>query len=304
MVTFYLFDPNDSFLQCCPPRLDEQHRYITGILGGRLIVADGVDLEGGGRVLDAGTGTGASLSSHTPNHPRFLCIYLTGAWILDVAKEVGPKPELIGADLFSTMFPPADADWVPPNIHFLQASTLDLPKDWSGTFDLINQRFMIAAFTLDQWRTVVSEFYRVLKPGGKIQFIEVHGPTPADALAGKFDAKYCFHKFIAPFSHAVEKRGLAWDCAEKLPGILTDSGFEDVFYIDQRGPVGSSGGTQGRRGAKVLEPILDYGLKLQKEEVGLADEDAKRMKAEVLKEWDEVPGMYFELRAVFAAKPL
>jgi SAM-dependent methyltransferase len=233
------------------------------------------------------------------------CVHLAGAWILAVAKEVGDEPELIGADISTSMFPPADANWVPPNVQFFEASTLSLPREWTNTFDLVNQRFMIAAFTTDQWRTAVSEIFRVLKPGGKAQLVEVISPSSDAVASGRIDKKYCLHRIADTITRAMDKRGQPFDCAHRIPAYLQEAGFIDVSYVDGRGPVGKYGGEQGLRGAYVLRPIVLMYLRVLKQEgvLGENEIDIDRMTEGIVKEWEEDPGMYFELRATVATKP-
>ena len=99
--------------------------------------------------------------------------------------------ELIGVDVSPNNFP--DAANLPKNIHLSLASATNLPKEWSNKFELVNQCFMLSALLAAEWPQVVSEIFRVLKPGGRVQLCELDPRYPLEkppALARH--SEFCF----------------------------------------------------------------------------------------------------------------
>ncbi|KAL5480483.1 hypothetical protein ACEPAI_1753 [Sanghuangporus weigelae] len=123
-------------------RLQTQHRLFTEILGGKLIVDKTVRIRPGDRVLDSGTGAGTAVL---------------------LALESAPETaEFVGIDVSSRMFP---AD-VLNNMKLFEMSSLSFPSQWDDSFDFVNQRLLIGAFTIEQWKMALSGYFRALKPGG------------------------------------------------------------------------------------------------------------------------------------------
>jgi SAM-dependent methyltransferase len=102
------------------------------------------------KVLDIGTGS--------------------GIWCLEMATEF-PTAEIYGIDL-SDRFPTTIK---PRNCTFISGNILDgLPFD-DAHFDFVFQRMLCAALTKAQWHQVCKEIYRVLKPGGYVEFFDFDG---------------------------------------------------------------------------------------------------------------------------------
>ena len=91
------------------------------------------------------------------------------SWILDLLKVAPPGVDIVGIDISSAMFPTD----IPKSVSLYEVSVMSLPPTWDGSFDLVNQRLLIAALTEGQWQRTISELFRVLKPGGSIQITEV-----------------------------------------------------------------------------------------------------------------------------------
>lgn len=88
---------------------------------------------------------------------------------MDLAKSVPSSVELYGSDVSSYHFPRAH----PANVHFVEASSTKFPEDWTGKFDIVDQRLLVAALRTEEWPVVLSDDLRVLKPGGYAQFAEM-----------------------------------------------------------------------------------------------------------------------------------
>jgi len=188
-------------------RLQLQHemlvKYTKDLLPAGLRLADGDE------VLDAGTGS--------------------GVWLMDVARLVPTSPTFIGVDIEKRLFPQPL-----PNTKFVVQSTLSLPSDWSAKFNLVHQRLMVAAFSRQAWKSCISEFYRVLKPGGCLQLEEI------DFLGVLEEAHVppLTERFWKGARVLCEARGVSSDCLLRIPGLLIDAGFTDLRAIKNRIPYG------------------------------------------------------------------
>jgi len=257
-------------------RLNGQHIYLKKFAyDDRLVYDQNVLLGEGSSVLDSGTGT--------------------VAWLLDLAKEVPQSVELVGVDVSANNFP--DAGTLPGNVHLSLASATDLPKEWTNKFDLVNQRFMISALLEVEWPKVLSEIFRVLKPGATVQLCELDPRYPVEKPPALARHGELLHK-------AANKRGLLRYCARELPRMLQDAGFVDVVDEGKPCPVGKPFGKWGEQGAKgpagawwnMKHALVEQGtVSSAKEYDDLLDE--------LVKEWDE-KGIYLVARMICATKPL
>ena len=68
------------------------------------------------------------------------------------------------------LYPPPDT-WVPPNVKY---EVDDMLKTWmfAQPFQLIHIRYMLGAFTDEQWRLLYKQAYKNLAPGGWIEQLE------------------------------------------------------------------------------------------------------------------------------------
>ncbi|KAL0096954.1 S-adenosyl-L-methionine-dependent methyltransferase [Phycomyces blakesleeanus] len=113
-----------------------------------------------GRVLDIGCGP--------------------GSWCLDLAADF-PELEIIGLDFQESMFP--DAGTIPPNCIFIRYNVLmGLGQFEEKSIDYCHIRFMNLSLTVRQYAQVVRDCWRVLKPGGYLEMMEmdmmIYSPGP------------------------------------------------------------------------------------------------------------------------------
>lgn len=96
----------------------------------------------------------------------------------------------------------------PRNDNFFSRSRTKLPREWTDSYSLVNQRVLYAALTESQWDSALVEAHRVLAPGGWVQSIEgseIPPHTgPYSERIGKILAKLHAHK------------GLVIDVAKRL----------------------------------------------------------------------------------------
>lgn len=224
------------------------------------------------------------------------CIILppifAGAWALEAAEQLPASVEIHAVDLSNNNFPPSP----PLNVHFLVASVTNLPKDWTESFDFVNQRLLFSALLREQWPEVLSEIFRVLKPGGAVQFVEMdlYHPVPETPVVS-------YYRDIHELG--MDKAGLLGRVGTKLHGMLLDSGFVGVKSEAKHNPVGKMWGEIGIQGAKcyggafrkLADMFLKAGTVKTKEEY---DELMDKLEHE----WDE-QGTQYHCMIVCARKP-
>lgn len=75
-----------------------------------------------------------------------------------------PNSDFTGIDLLT--YPILD---LPPNVHIKVSDAQQLPFP-EESFDFVFQRMGNMGYSQDQWRIVMDECVRVLKPGGWVEF--------------------------------------------------------------------------------------------------------------------------------------
>lgn len=132
-------------------RLNVQHEAVKALMGGELVRAP-IDLgKSNIRVLDSGTAQ--------------------ANWLLDLSKSTHPTAQLVGTDIAPEQFP--DEKALPHGMSLQMQSIFDpWPSDWDGSFDLVHQRFVLAACeSLEQAQEAVNQLASLAKPGG---WVEIH----------------------------------------------------------------------------------------------------------------------------------
>lgn len=75
-----------------------------------------------------------------------------------------------GVDFSPMVFP---EEKKPDNVKFIQANILDGLPFLDDTFDFVNMRLMVTAFTATEWKEkVIPELVRVTRQGGYIELME------------------------------------------------------------------------------------------------------------------------------------
>ncbi|KAL1701844.1 S-adenosyl-L-methionine-dependent methyltransferase [Schizophyllum commune] len=162
-------------------RLQAQHDMIIRAFDGHLITVP-IKILPGTTVLDSATGT--------------------GLWTLQ-ASALQPEASFTGIDIESRNLPASP----PPNAAFLVHNITALPEDWSGTFDLVHQRLLIAAL-------------RAEEPGGWAQIVDLSLLWLQRGPVGR--------RFWDVFRALSEARTMLSTCAEDIPQMLEDAGFCNV----------------------------------------------------------------------------
>ena len=214
--------------------------------------------------------------------------------MLEFATQIPDTVEIQGIDIASRLFPQT----YPPNIELSIESITSLPADWSCTFAYVHQRLLLAALTIDMWKSALAEIFRVLKPGGWVELVETTSRIPH---VGPCSIKLNSMKF-ALYAH----KNLLVDHKKQLRGLLLGAGFVGIECIDHPVPVGESAGESGREArtnftnvvSAMKTPMLNaggFGIVATEEEF---DQSVMKMK----EEWKRSEGVV-EVFTFCAQKP-
>jgi demethylmenaquinone methyltransferase/2-methoxy-6-polyprenyl-1,4-benzoquinol methylase len=158
---------------------------------------------------------------------------------LDVAAGTGtsskallvPGGEVVAADFSKGMIEQGKKQH--PEISFVYADAMKLPFQ-TGEFDVVTISFGLR--NVQNYQTALSEFHRVLKPGGKLVICEF------SKVRGLLGALYKFYlrgilpiiaKLISsnPEAYTYLSESIeAWPDQKELEQKITDAGFKSVSY--------------------------------------------------------------------------
>lgn len=215
-----------------------------------------------------------------------------GIWAVELASEVSESVDIQASDVSDSNFPPSH----PPNVHFSLASVTSLPPEWSNKFDLVNQRFLFGALLAKEWPVALSEIYRVLKPGGAVQLIEMdpYSPTPTTSITSQI---------IKSTSEACEMLGLQIGIAGSLADLVKATGFVDVVDETKRLPLGKTWGEIGLQGTLAIGGAYRSASGMMVKTGAFASkEEHERLINKLVEEWD-VHGTHYSCKVVCARKP-
>ncbi|KIK52162.1 hypothetical protein GYMLUDRAFT_233586 [Collybiopsis luxurians FD-317 M1] len=245
-------------------RLNLQHRIILQTFENQLSLAP-LNLENGDRILESAAGTG-----------------IWALEFLEENKKKGIMLEMDCIDISDKQFTPN----YPSNLNFSLHSVTDLPAEWSSTFLYAHQRLLIAAMNDTLWRKAISEFFRVLVPGGWVELVEI------EAKDGHWDVGPSSTKVQSILSRLYGSKGVVGDLGTYLPTLLKEAGFVDVRCEERRTPVGPSG-FPGDEWGKFWK-----GLKRDVADGGgygfvNSGEEYEQLVDEAVSEWNTKPGEAF-----------
>lgn len=160
-----------------------------------------------GKILDLGTGT--------------------GIWAMSVA-DMFPEAEVLGIDLS-----PIQPSWVPSNLRFVID---DFEDEWTygGHWDFIHLRYTLGS--LQNIPAMLDRIRTHLRPGGWVEFQEIHGdPQCDDGTMADDDMMAQYYRLGA---EAMSKFGLDITQVRSLGERLQKAGFVDVRCVVRKLPLG------------------------------------------------------------------
>jgi ubiquinone/menaquinone biosynthesis C-methylase UbiE len=240
---------------------------VKRVFGNRLL-NDRISIKPDDKIADIGTGS--------------------GSWALDLAHESPSSITIQACDLNLNV--PKSAS-VPPNIHFSTQSVLALPESWSSTFAVVHQRLFIFALTVPQWEQALAELYRVTKPGGYLQIVELETRL---RLPQHPKAVGAHDKMFDIVSRTINGLGLRWDLIDLLPSLVERAGFKDVREEVRVAPWAGGKAERSGPGAALKDDAVKNAVTFVKTvqskvvAAGYAsDAEYERMLGQMAKEWDE-----------------
>ncbi|CAG8685327.1 5036_t:CDS:2, partial [Ambispora gerdemannii] len=196
-------------------RLIRTHEALKNFWGGLFHSPVEEKLRRGAQVVDIGCGP--------------------GVWLLDMAKKY-PKSHFVGID-FSPIFP---TDGLPENLEFVNCNFLDGSPFNDSYFEFTHQKFMIAAYTEEQWEEkAIPELLRITKPGGWIEIEEGDAAITSNGNSTQRIANAIKNYF--------KSKDLNWKIGESIPLLFEKTNaFSEIINKKRTSAFGKKGGITGQ----------------------------------------------------------
>ncbi|KAK4204137.1 S-adenosyl-L-methionine-dependent methyltransferase, partial [Triangularia verruculosa] len=178
-------------------RLQYQHELFNMVFENRLIFPP---VPRPRRILECGSGC--------------------GAWAIEVAEQY-PECEVIGLDVYPYPVP----EDTPDNVDF-QVDDLNSPSTFPPNyFDLVNSRLMSGGIHVNRWTNYLSDIFRVLRPGGWCQMVEIYYNAQSDngTLTANHALQVWSQSYLQSIQHYKDPR-----VALRLQTLMTEAGFVEV----------------------------------------------------------------------------
>ncbi|KAF3906218.1 hypothetical protein ABW20_dc0101622 [Dactylellina cionopaga] len=178
-------------------RLNRQHAVFRKIFDSRLIFPP---VENPKRVLDCGYGS--------------------GAWAIEAAEQY-PEAEIIAVDISPHLKP----DETPGNL-WCQVDDLNEPFNFRpGEFDFVHSRLVAPGINKSRWPGYVKDCFKVLKPGGWLQMVEIYFNVQSDN--GTLTEDHGLRRWSKTFLEVYEdKKDLR--APTRLQPLMEGAGFVEV----------------------------------------------------------------------------
>ncbi len=149
----------------------------------------------------------------------------TGRATVELAQQVGQMGKLDALDLTQAMMARAQEKirglGLQQRVEFRTGNANHLPYE-DGAFDVLYNAYMFDLIPVEQFTTILTEFKRVLKPGGRLMLVNMSKDRGGKTL---YEALY--------------RRGLAGACRPvALSGVLNTVGFESITRQYRRNVAG------------------------------------------------------------------
>jgi len=174
------------------------------------------ELKPGENVLDAGSGPG---------------------WLaIKAARQVGENGKVFGIDITPGMLERAihnaSAEGVSRICEFREGNALEIPFS-NETFDLVLSNFMLHALSEDEKQVAISEFYRVLKPNGRVVLCDAVPSEDADETLAKWSKRFPAVERDMLRHIACHLREWNLTAAGKLLEMFSLAGFKAIERIEE-----------------------------------------------------------------------
>lgn len=131
---------------------------------------------------------------------------------------------------------PIQPAWVPPNCKF---EVDDAEREWTfrpNHFDLIHARNLSQSIETVAWPKLMAKIKRCLEPGGWVELAELGSELYSDdnTMAPGNGLKVQFELV----RESMERIGRSFPDEEALRKRLIDAGFEDVYCVNYKHPIG------------------------------------------------------------------
>lgn len=215
---------------------------------------------------------------------------------MELSRKLSKSIEFFGCDISSKHFP----DDIPENVHLLTASVTSLPGVWTEQFSFVNQRLLCFGLLASEWPVALSEIYRVLKPGGYVQFVDMD--FSAKALNGGTHT----NRFLDLFVELMKKRSFIHDCSSRLKSLVEKAGFIDIISEKKYLPMGKAWGKVGEIGKDIfLTGSGSLAIAMQASSLVSSESEVYTLIKESKEELDSADdGMLLVGHVVCARKPL
>ncbi|SRR5579884_1561349 len=152
-----------------------------------------------------------------------------GEWARDLACE-HPQIKVVGIDISKRMVEYAEAHAQLRGLSNVQFLVMDAtkPLDFpSGSFDLVNGRYLAGFLAADLWPEVMREFWRLLRPGGYIRLTEAEffgasNSKSLEALASLLTGA------LKKVGHSLVPEARSNGLVPGIAPLLRKIGFQDV----------------------------------------------------------------------------
>src|SRR5690625_1491011 len=160
----------------------------------------------------------------------------TGDWALAMANVVGDEGSVIGLDFSKNMLKVAKEKQNDLNLNqveFVHGNAMELPFE-DNSFDYVTIGFGLR--NVPNYKTVIKEMFRVVKPGGKVVCLETSQPT----LLGFKQLYFFYFRFIMPlfgklFAKSYDEYAWLHESTKTFPDkkalkkLFEDAGFSNVL---------------------------------------------------------------------------
>src|SRR5579862_7272580 len=158
----------------------------------------------------------------------------SGYWLIETAKAYPEINKLIGIDISKTMVEFAREQAVEQQVddrvefHVMDAlQMLEFPENY---FDLVNQRLGMSWLRTWDWSKILSEYKRIIRPGGIVRITESYlGSEKSASLALNRFMREIWMEALFVAGHSFSKSDD--DVLTRLPQLLKQYGLQNVQTV-------------------------------------------------------------------------